>query len=402
MQIKTKINIKKIIKWIVIIILILNVIPNVNSKAQNEQILMPFRYNEIWDTNVKNLRDDYGIHKDKIGIGIDFYTDQSSRVIAPVSGNISIGCIANGVTSYVITRSNGMIIRLIHLLDNTISKRSGWINQGESVGMTASRGNYNQDNCNVTSDDYHVHLSLGTSNPNSCSFNIDGYIFNCAGMKVCERTLNDKYPLSFKVDCNRLYLNQSFVSTNGFPLNNDQCNTLISQFYNNSIDIKSENSLNVQVCLRKLGLYNQIYSRVYDQYTKDIINKLIGEKKEKTRIENEKKLAEEKEAKDAEIIRLENEKKALEEKKRLEEEMIKQEKLKAEETKRLEEQKQLEQKKEQELQIKKLEEAKKIEDQKKIEQRNEDLKNIFIRFSILIAAILLFISIVFFGKNIKG
>jgi hypothetical protein len=379
MNTQTKILIPLIM--VVVTIFTLLSLPSKNINAEGEQILMPFRYDEVWDTNVKNLRDDYGIHKDKIGVGIDFYTDRSALAIAPVSGNVTIGCTANGVTSYVITRSNGMLVRLIHLLDNTITKRSGWINQGESVGMTAPRGDYNQNNCNVSSDDYHVHLSLGTSNPNNCSFNIDSYIFNCAGMRSCERTLNNVYALSFKVDCNRQYLNQSFISTNGFPLNNDQCNNLINQFRNNSITTNNENALNLQVCLRKKGLYDQIYTRTYDQYTKDRVNQYYSDLSNKAKQEQEQKTRDEANAKEAERIRLENEQKLIEEqKKKAEEERQKAELLKQQEEKRI-----------QDLNQKKQDEERKLEEEKKIVARDAMLKNTYITLGALITGMIGFV-----------
>jgi hypothetical protein len=380
MNTKTKILLPLIMVAITIFTILS--LPSKNINAEGEQILMPFRYDEVWDTNVKNLRDDYGIHKDKIGVGIDFYTDRSSRVIAPVSGNVTIGCTANGVTSYVITRSNGMLVRLIHLLDNTISKRSGWINQGESVGMTAPRGDYNQNNCNVSSDGYHVHLSLATSNPNSCSFNIDSYIFNCAGMRSCERTLNNAYALSFKVECNRQYLNQSFISTNGFPLNNDQCNNLINQFRNNSIATNTENSLNLQVCLRKKGLYDQIYTRSYDQYSKDRVNQYYSDLSNKAKQEQEQRAQVEAEAKELERLRIENEKKIAEEKiKKDEEERQKAEAIKKQEDQKIQDQKQ-----------KKLDEERKIEEDKKIESRDTMLKNTYITLGALITGMAGFVA----------
>jgi hypothetical protein len=387
MNTKTKILIPLIM--VVVTIFTLLSLPSKHINAEGEQILMPFRYDEVWDTNVKNLRDDYGIHKDKIGVGIDFYTDRSSRTIAPVSGNVTIGCTANGVTSYVITRSNGMLVRLIHLLDNTITKRSGWINQGESVGMTAPRGDYNQNNCNVSSDDYHVHLSLGTSNPNNCSFNIDSYIFNCAGMRSCERTLNNVYALSFKVDCNRQYLNQSFISTNGFPLNNDQCNNLINQFRNNSIAINNENSLNLQVCLRKKGLYDQIYTRTYDQYTKDRVNQYYSDLSNKAKQEQEQKARDEANAKEAERIRLENEQKLIEEqKKKAEEERQKAEAIKKQEDQKI-----------QDLKQKKQDEERKIEEERKIVARDAMLKNTYITLGALITGMVGFVAFRYTKKH---
>ncbi|MGL4759632.1 MAG: hypothetical protein ACRCXZ_09955, partial [Patescibacteria group bacterium] len=117
-----KIKIKTIIAFIAIITLTsICSIGTYSSAESEEELLMPFSYTEQWDTDVKNGRDDYGIHEDKIGIGIDFYTDKSSAVIAPISGEIEIACISENVTGFNIIRSNGKKLRLLHLLNDTIS-----------------------------------------------------------------------------------------------------------------------------------------------------------------------------------------------------------------------------------------------------------------------------------------
>jgi hypothetical protein len=264
-----KLNFKFLIVFFLVFILSSYNIVSVNAQGNNF-IRMPFRYNEVWDTVVKEGRDDYGIHKDKIGVGIDFYTDQSREVLAPVSGTLSKGCISKDVTSLIITRNDGQVFRLIHLLDSSIPISSGYVNQGQLLGRIAPKGDYNGPNCNVSSDGFHVHLSIATNNPNNCVFSIDGYRFECSGMKKCTNSQNSAYKLSFEVDCNRKYLNQYFVSTNGFGLNNDQCNKLINS---DPIDQSSENLLNLQVCLNLKRLYDGVYSRTLDNYTRSMISK---------------------------------------------------------------------------------------------------------------------------------
>jgi hypothetical protein len=263
-----KIPLKILLAFLVLILISHN---SISIHAQdNNFIRMPFRYNEVWDTVVKEGRDDYGIHKDKIGVGIDFYTDQSREVLAPVSGTVSKGCVSKDVTSLTITRNDGQVFRLIHLLDSSIATSSGYINQGQVLGRIAPKGDYNGPNCNVSSDGFHVHMSIGTSNPNNCVFSIDGYRFECSGMKKCTSSQNGAYTLSFEVDCNRKYVNQYFVSTNGFGLNNDQCNNLINS---DPIDQSSENLLNLQVCLNLKRLYDGVYSRTLDNYTRSMISR---------------------------------------------------------------------------------------------------------------------------------
>lgn len=279
-KIKTNMpNLKVLITLIFVIILTVVNIPFLSYGQYDQNFLLPFSYKEVWDTNVINKRDDYGIHQDKIGVGIDLYNSKSLEILAPVSGVVSKGCVSKGVTSIIITRDSGQVIRLVHLLDNTIKISSGYIRQGQVIGMTAPRGDYNGENCNVSSDDYHVHLSIGTREPNSCNFVIDGYNFNCAGMRPCSKSLDGSYNLTFSVNCNRKYLNQQFVSTNGFTLNTDQCNSLLKNIIDNKIDKNQENILNIQVCLTKKGLYTGVYSRVYDDRTKEAIDKLFPAQK---------------------------------------------------------------------------------------------------------------------------
>jgi hypothetical protein len=136
---KTKIN----TILLTIVLLIMSNLGSISNAQDNNKILLPFRYNEVWDTVVKEGRDDYGVHKDKIGIAMDFYTDQSREVLAPVSGAISKGCVSKGVTSLMITRNDGQAFRLIHLLDSTIPVSSGYVNQGQVLGRIAPKGDYN-------------------------------------------------------------------------------------------------------------------------------------------------------------------------------------------------------------------------------------------------------------------
>lgn len=263
---KTKIN----ILLTLIFLLISSNIGTIAQAQDNNIIRMPFRYDEVWDTVVKEGRDDYGVHKDKIGVGIDFYTDQPREVLAPVSGTLSKGCVSKDVTSLIITRNDGQVFRLIHLIDSSIPVSSGQVRQGQVLGRIAPKGDYNGPNCNVSSDGFHVHMSIATSNPNNCSFSIDGYRFDCSGMRKCTSSQNGAYKLSFEVDCNRKYLNQYFVSTNGFDLNNDQCNSIINA---DPIDQSNSNMLNLQVCLNLKRMYDGVYSRVLDNYTRSIITK---------------------------------------------------------------------------------------------------------------------------------
>ena len=253
------------IKLIVLILttLMLSISNSTQVNAQSSEfILMPYSYEITSDTIVKEGRDDYGVHKDKIGIGMDYYTDKSTMTIAPVSGLVSFGCSSKGVISVAITRSNGQILRLIHLLKDTLKVREGWVEQGSPIAMTAPKGDYNSEGCNLSSDGYHVHLSIGTPNPNTCLYNIDGYEVNCSGMRECEFEQANKYKLSFKVECNRKYLNQYFDSTNGLKNKGKDCENSILNF-NSSIN----STIELQACLKKLGFYNKYYSNSLDEYT---------------------------------------------------------------------------------------------------------------------------------------
>jgi hypothetical protein len=263
-------------KYLCIILILLTATSAFTINAQSpESILLPFKYDEVWNTDVINGRDDYGVHKDRLGVGLDFYTDRSAMVLAPISGELEQGCSSKGVTLVAITNSSGLKIRLLHILENTLKQTSGYIKQGSPIAMTAPRGDYNGTDCNISSDDYHVHMGIATVNTNNCAYNIDGYNFYCAGMRQCDNSLDGSYKLSFGVQCNRKYLNQKFVSTNGFPLSNDQCKELIKNA-NGSMPKDETNILNLQVCLTKANLYIGVYSRQYDDYTKDKVNQYLG------------------------------------------------------------------------------------------------------------------------------
>ncbi|MGL4759453.1 MAG: hypothetical protein ACRCXZ_09015, partial [Patescibacteria group bacterium] len=189
-------------------------------------------------------------------------------------------------TGFNIIRSNGKKLRLLHLLNDTISKRSGYINKGEYVGLTAPKGQYNSPNCNQSSDDYHVHLSLETEFKNECVYKIDGYTFECSGMQPCKRDRDDKYNLTFEVNCNRKYLNQKFNSTNGFPLDEKQCYNLVKNAKNSLDSFDSAEILKTQVCLRKKGLYDELYTREADEYTKTQTLAFLESITEPTTVEN--------------------------------------------------------------------------------------------------------------------
>ncbi len=259
---------KLIINYICLIAILITTCLAFNAYAQGqESILLPFAYNEVWNTDVINGRDDYGVHKDRLGVALDFYTDNSAMVIAPISGQLEQGCSSKGVTLVSITNNAGLKIRLLHLLENTLKQTSGYIKQGSPIALTAPKGDYNGPNCNISSDGYHVHMGIATSNTNNCAYNIDGYNFVCAGMRQCDSSVDGSYKLSFGVECNRKYLNQKFVSTNGFPLNNSQCDSLIKDA-NGPMPKDENNILNLQVCLTQANQYIGVYSRKFDDYTK--------------------------------------------------------------------------------------------------------------------------------------
>jgi hypothetical protein len=258
---------------LIVILIASNFAFAINAQSP-ESILLPFSYNEVWNTDVINGRDDYGVHKDRLGVGLDFYTNNSSLVLAPISGELEQGCTSKGVTLVAITNSSGLKIRLIHLLENTLKQTSGYIKQGSPIAMTAPKGDYNSEGCSITSDDYHVHMGIATTNNNNCGFNIDGYNLQCSGMRKCEYSEDGSYKLTFGVECNRKYLNQKFVSTNGFPLNSSQCEELIKNA-NGSMPKDETNILNLQVCLTKANLYLGVYSRQYDEYTKSKVSEFL-------------------------------------------------------------------------------------------------------------------------------
>ena len=297
--------------YLIIIAILLQLTIVVQAQA-GESILLPFKYDQVWNTDVINGRDDYGVHKDRLGVALDLYTNESAQVIAPISGVLEQGCVANGVTVVSITNNAGLKIRLIHLLNDTLRQSSGYINQGSPIAMTAPKGEYNLPGCNVSSDGYHVHMGIVTSNQNSCSYNIDGYNIECSGMRLCERSVDGSYALTFPVECNRKYLNKKFVSTNGFPLNGDQCDQLIKSA-NGPMPKDETNLLNLQVCLTKANLYFGVYTRQWDDVTKNTVNKYtnsapqVNNDAENARKTEEARKAEE--AKKAEDIRLAEESK---------------------------------------------------------------------------------------------
>jgi hypothetical protein len=255
-------------KYLCIILILITATSAFTINAQSpESILLPFKYDEVWNTDVINGRDDYGVHKDRLGVGLDFYTDNSALVLAPISGELEQGCSSQGVTLVAITNSSGLKIRLIHLLESTLRQTSGYIKQGSPIAMTAPKGDYNGPNCNVSSDGYHVHMGIATTNTNNCAFNIDGYSIQCSGMRQCDNSEDGSYKLSFGVECNRKYLNKKFVSTNGFPLTNSQCDSLIKDA-NGPMPKDETNILNLQVCLTQANQYLGVYTRQFDDYTK--------------------------------------------------------------------------------------------------------------------------------------
>jgi hypothetical protein len=305
---------------LIIIMIAINFAFVVNAQS-TESILLPFSYDEVWNTDVINGRDDYGVHKDRLGVAMDFYTDNSALVLAPISGELEQGCTSQGVTLVAITNSAGLKIRLIHLLENTLKQTSGYIKQGSPIGMTAPKGDYNGPNCNVSSDGYHVHMSIVTSNPNNCAFNIDGYNIQCSGMRQCDNSEDGSYKLSFGVECNRKYLNKKFVSTNGFPLTNSQCDSLIKDA-NGPMSKDETNILNLQVCLTQANLYLGVYTRQFDDYTKSKVASYLNTtvQTDPTQVEIEAKA---KAAKKAEVERLAEESRKSLEANKAEEEKLK-------------------------------------------------------------------------------
>jgi hypothetical protein len=260
---------------IIIIILITSQFAFLTNAQAAESILLPFSYTEVWNTDVINGRDDYGVHKDRLGVALDLYTDQSALVLAPISGNLEQGCTSQGVTLVSITNSAGLQIRLIHLLENTLRQSSGYIKQGSPIAMTAPKGEYNSPGCNVASDGYHVHFSITTNDKSNCGYNIDGYNIQCSGMRQCDNSQDGSYKLSFGVECNRKYINRKFVSTNGFPLNNSQCDALIKDA--NGVMPKDEtNLLNLQVCLTQANLYLGVYTRQWDDNTRALVSQYLN------------------------------------------------------------------------------------------------------------------------------
>lgn len=238
-------------------LLFLFFVPIANISA--EVIKLPYSYAEEWNTNAQGT-DALGVHRDSFGYAIDLYTDgYKGRILAPISGTLERGCTAGQSTYLSLTNNQGMIIRLLHIDTTTVSITKGQsikVNQGDYLGDLNEAGTYTTSNCMLLNEKKHVHISWEAD---QCPITIDGYTFECGGMVECRG--------SYIIDCNKKYLNQIFLSTNGFDTSNSNCNQYLNKSY--VIGQSGDEVTSLQVCLKSKGLYNWSngYTGYYGNYT---------------------------------------------------------------------------------------------------------------------------------------
>jgi Ricin-type beta-trefoil lectin domain len=217
------------------------------ANAQNSnEFLMPFRYNEQWETMEINGRDNYGIHQDRTGFAIDFYSPSitSFDVLSPTNGNFSISCSVRNQASINFTSDTGVKFRFIHMNKsslNIVEGQSKRVARGDYIGkLYTGIGNYNTSSCSLSLEAPQLHFSW---EPQYCPFSIEGYTFECNGMYTC--------PGTYKVPCNKKNLNVRFISTNKEGLSDDICKSLFTRPW--SLNQTSEDALNLQICLRRFN-----------------------------------------------------------------------------------------------------------------------------------------------------
>jgi hypothetical protein len=235
---------------------------NVQAEQKSYNYKLPFRWNEVWNTNSNSQRDNYGVHQDRTGFSMDFYSpdNNSTEVLAPSSGVVMRGCSVGNATYLSFKSDYGDTFRFVHIradttgLNNTNDSRR--VNQGDVLGRVLFKGIYDIPTCSLTTEDTHVHFSW---TPNMCPINIEGYIFDCEGMSICYET--------YAVNCNRKFQNLKLLSTNGIDTSEARCNDLKNRDW--KFGDLSDNVKYLQVCLRVNKLYENTsgYDGYFGEYT---------------------------------------------------------------------------------------------------------------------------------------
>jgi Ricin-type beta-trefoil lectin domain len=260
---------KYIIRTALSIIMLFSFITPTINALNFPRYLMPFKYNEVWDTDLKSGRDFYGIHQDRTGYAIDFYAPVGSGgdVVAPSDGWVRKGC-SVGDASFVHFRSiYGDNFRLIHLSNSSLITQGGevYVRQGGYIGKVHREiGNFNTSSCSLSNDDVHVHFSWTS---NLCPINIDNYRFDCNDMRLCDGT--------YKVNCNKKYVDLDIYSTNKEWLNNSECDLNLTNLSRKNNEIN--NNLDIKLCLKRAGILPKNYptNNDYDQYAIDARNRIL-------------------------------------------------------------------------------------------------------------------------------
>ena len=255
---------KQIQKITLLLTVIITTLTSTSFAGQNTDLVMPFNYNEVWDTNVINGRDEYGVHQDRTGYAMDFYASAGSsfNILAPANGTVSRGCTVRNMTFLYFDSTAGERFRFIHLAADSVIVAPGtsqYVEQGQYIGkVSAEVGNFDSATCSISNDGPHVHFSWASS---SCPVVIDGYTFGCDGMRACGGT--------YVVNCNKQYLNQTFVSTNKPGLTPSRCSNLFRSEF--AINATGNDIVDLRICLRRAygNNYSTNYTSKYVQKTKD-------------------------------------------------------------------------------------------------------------------------------------
>jgi hypothetical protein len=258
---KNKTNMKQILFFFVIVILLLTNTP-ISHAIQKGSYLMPFRSSEYWDTNAINGRDNYGIHKDRTGFSIDFYSPLGSTrdILAPSNGVITKGCSVGDNTLVYFNSEFGDKFRFIHMQASSLIIGDGQsrnVNRGDYIGKISSEvGTFNSSTCFLSSEAPQLHFGWEST---ACPFYIDGYTFSCDDMRLC--------PGTYAVDCNKKYLNTEFISSNKTGLTEETCKIIINEDY--LLGETGDRVNNLQICLNRLNLYgeNIKYTNKLDDFT---------------------------------------------------------------------------------------------------------------------------------------
>jgi peptidoglycan hydrolase-like protein with peptidoglycan-binding domain len=218
----------------------------VTASQKNSNYKMPFRSSEVWQVDPTG---GYGVHKDAKGFAFDLYSpDNSSReILAPIDGILGRGCTVDDSTFLSIKTEEGDILRFMHMDANTVLIDQGEfprVKQGDILGKITGAGDYNSPNCKNASDGPHLHFSWTKE---MCDFSIDGYEFNCDGMKNCQ---NEGV---YNVPCNLKNPASEFRSTNRTNNLDQDCATNLNWEY--TVGEYGMEIIKLQKCLKEKGLF---------------------------------------------------------------------------------------------------------------------------------------------------